>query len=79
MSIDVQRIVDNFADSVGSKKARDLVEGAASTAGIELDDAISDDEAIEILDVIQDRDDASTYVRIAASTLVSQIRTERVA
>lgn len=69
-------LVGRFAESVGKKKAEELVEEAVEKADLKKKNLYSANEVMEIADNMKDLDDATTYVNIAANTLKTDMVSE---
>lgn len=73
MSVEVEKLVDAFSDSIGQERARDLVQDVCQ--GMDHDaPACTEDEAIEIAVRVANREDATPFVRTAAQTVQTRIR-----
>lgn len=68
-------LVDAFSDCVGREKARDIVTEVASDIGLDGTESFSQEEAIDISVRIANQQDATTYIRTAATTVQSRIQT----
>lgn len=75
MDIPPRKIVKAFATSVGQEKARDIVDDAAQAADVDTSSPLSEDEAVALLRAVSDVDGTTSYVRIAANTLLTRIQT----
>lgn len=75
VAVDWDTLVGQFASTVGKEKAESMVSEAAEECGIGKKGSYSPEEALEIADTIHDRDDATTYIRIAVNTLKTKVQT----
>lgn len=78
MSIRQERLVDAFSDCVGREKAESLIQSVAQDAGYDGTTAYDEDEAIEIAVQVANRDETTPFIRTAANTLQTRIRTGNV-
>jgi hypothetical protein len=76
MTVEKQRLVKAFSDSIGKHKARSLIQDAAREAGVHLRSEMTDEKAVKILEEISEMDDATAYMHIAANTLSTEIKSE---
>jgi len=74
MPINATELVDAFSDSLGEGKAEEVIEDAATEAGLQHQHSFSKEEALEIADTITELDDASSFVRVSANTVKTRIR-----
>jgi len=73
-----ETLVDALSESVGTQNAQELVESAATDAGIPPTGSYSREDALAVVETITERDDVSVFVRIAGNTLKARIQTGNV-
>lgn len=78
MTIREERLVDAFSDCVGREKAESLIRSVSHDAGYDGTNAYDEDEAIEIAVQVANQAEATPFVRTAANTLQTRIRTGNV-
>lgn len=70
-----EQLVDAFSDCVGQEKAADVIQSVCRDAGFNGDGAYEEEQAIEIAVEVANQPDATPFVRTAANTLQTRIRT----
>lgn len=75
MTFHRQQLVDAFSDSVGQEKAADLIETVCEDTGLNGGGTFDEEQAIEIAVEVANQPDATPFVRTAANTLQTRIRT----
>lgn len=75
MAVEENALVEGLQDSVGTGKARDIIDRARSEAGLETRRRFSEEEAKQLLDAVTELDDAGSFVQISANTMKTRIRT----
>lgn len=75
MSIHQSQLVDAFSDFVGQEKATDVIQSVCEEAGFDGNGVYDEDQAIEIAVQVANQPDATPFVRTAANTLQTRIRT----
>lgn len=78
MTIHQEQLVDAFSDCVGQEKAAEVIQSVCQEAGFNGDGLFDQREAIEIAAMVANQPDASPFVRTAANTLQTRIRTGNV-
>lgn len=74
MTIPVEKLVDAFSDSVGREKARDVIMSVCDDMGHGAA-TCTESEAVEIAVRVANQTDTTPFVRTAANTLQTRIRT----
>lgn len=75
MTIHQEQLMDAFSDSVGKEKAADVIQSVCRDMGLNGGGAFDVEQAIEIAASVANRPDANPFVRTAANTLQTRIRT----
>lgn len=75
MTIRQEQLVVAFSDCVGREKAAAVIQSVCRNAGFNGDGAYDEEQAIEIAAEVANQPDASPFVRTAANTLQTRIRT----
>lgn len=75
MSINREKLVDSLGDSIGIAKAKDVIDDAAASAGVNASGALAKDEAYAILNEIAEDDSTGTMVTVAANATMTRLRT----
>lgn len=75
MTVQQEQLVDAFSDCVGREKAEEVITTICSDVEFEDTTTFDVDEAVEIAAEVANQRDATPFVRTAASTLQTRIRT----
>lgn len=78
MTIHQEQLVDAFSDFVGQEKAASVIRSVCQDTEFNGDGGFDQQEAIEIAARVANQPDASPFVRTAANTLQTRIRTGNV-
>lgn len=73
MSVHRDELVDEFADSIGKKKAESVIDDASRTVGLRHKGELAEDEAEQLLDHISDAEGVDTLTRVTANTVKTQV------
>lgn len=74
MTIQVDTLVDAFSDSVGRERAEEIIMEICDDVGHD-NSTFTEMEAVEIAVQVANQRDATPFVRTAANTLQTRIRT----
>lgn len=74
MTVQVDTLVDAFSDCVGQERAREIITGVCDDMGHDAA-TCTETEAVEIAIEVANRSDSTPFVRTAANTLQTRIRT----
>lgn len=75
MTIQQEQLVDAFSDSVGQEKAADVIQSVCREMGLNGGSGYNEEQAIEIAVSVANQPDTNPFVRTAANTLQTRIRT----
>lgn len=75
MTITREQLVAAFSDCVGREKAQDVITGVVDESNLDNEGPYDETEAIEIATGVANRSDTSMFIRTAANTLQTRIRT----
>lgn len=67
--------VDNFSESLGREKSEEIVEKAVKKAQVGKKNSYSKEEAVKILDEVSNIDESTSYLKIAANSMKTNLRT----
>lgn len=74
MAIDTGDLVSAFADNLGMEQAETIVDSAVEEADLKNKNEFSQDEALELTQVISDMEDVEGLVNTSALTVWTQIK-----
>ncbi|MFB6204779.1 MAG: hypothetical protein ABEJ75_03985 [Candidatus Nanohaloarchaea archaeon] len=74
MAVSKDELVGAFSESIGEEKATEIVEESAKDVGVGIQNQYEEEDAIQVLEYINDRDDVTSYVRISANSLMTRLR-----
>lgn len=75
-SAEWEEIVEGFSESLGREKSEELVTKAARKSGVNKKSSYDEEEAMELLNEISSLDDSTTYLKIAANSMKTNLRTK---
>lgn len=78
MTVEQERLVAAFSDCVGREKAEAVITSVADDMDLDGTHAYEEEVAIEIAVQVANQADATPFVRTAANTLQTRIRTGNV-